>query len=38
MTEVNLEKQMTQLFEEFLDSGHFKSGQLIVIGCSTSEV
>lgn len=38
MTEVNLEQQMAQLFAEFLDSGHFKPGQLIVIGCSTSEV
>lgn len=38
MAESNLEQQAEQLFKEFLDSGHFRSGQLIVLGCSTSEV
>lgn len=38
MAESTLALQMAQLFAEFLDSGHFKPGQLIVIGCSTSEV
>ena len=34
MQESNLEQQAEQLFKEFLDSGHFKEGQLIVIGRS----
>lgn len=38
MAEDSLKQQTSQLFTEFLDSGHFKPGQIIVIGCSTSEV
>ena len=31
MQESILEQQAEQLFKEFLDSGHFKAGQLIAL-------
>ena len=33
-----IEKQMEALFDEFLTTCSFKPGQIIVVGCSTSEV
>lgn len=38
MNLAELELQMEQLFEEFLAGAHFQKGDVIVIGCSTSEV
>ena len=33
-----IKEQMTQVFEEFLQRSGVKTGQIVVIGCSTSEV
>lgn len=34
----NIQQQMQQAFQEYLSTSSFKPGQVIVIGCSTSEV
>lgn len=33
-----IQRQMEELFGEFLERGQFKKGEIVVIGCSTSEV
>lgn len=38
MEQLTIEQQMETLFQEFVDTCSFKPGQIIVIGCSTSEV